>query len=311
MEEIYGKQLFRHNEALTYSVERSVNRHPMPLPTLGIGDSIGGLNDDDFVVITARGGTGKTWLLMQIARDLAVSGKSVAFFSGEMSLEEIMIQRFAHMSPETKLLSDPKIAPSKKLAHIAKVTDLPIWFPNILEDWKFRTDCIPVMDFLREKFDVDAFFFDHLRYFTNADPASAHAQERLIVEQTVKDMRLYAKKNKTPVFLAVQPKMQDTDTETTIDSMKGTSAISQEATAVLILDRKRKKKVPEGEDNVYESYVNLKVEKARHGRGNSNIKIVLDLSCGRFVDWKNGGAEIVAKSIEKNMKDNMKNVFDS
>uniref|UniRef100_A0A6H1ZHP2 Putative helicase n=1 Tax=viral metagenome TaxID=1070528 RepID=A0A6H1ZHP2_9ZZZZ len=302
-------KVFSYKESFDFSIERVIGRCSIPVSTLGIGEAIGDLNDDDFVVITARGGVGKTWMLLQLARDLAVFNKKIAFFSGEMSLEEIMLQRLAWMSPETKPLADKNVLPSQKKIIIEKIPNLPMWFPNITERWTFRETCIPVMDLLREKHEVEIFFFDHLRFFMNVDPANARTQERLITEQTVLDMRLYAKKYKTPIFLAVQPSKQDSDTETTIDSMKGTSAISQDATTVIVLDRKREKSKSDEGEIIFAPFINLKIEKARHGKGNMNIKVVLDAPNGRFIEWDKGGSEIAYKISEARQIKAMKETF--
>lgn len=51
----------------------------------GIDDGLGGLARQNLIVIGARPGMGKTAIAWQIARDVAVGGESVAFFSLEMS----------------------------------------------------------------------------------------------------------------------------------------------------------------------------------------------------------------------------------
>lgn len=266
------------------------------LPTLSLGEVLDDVRDEDFIIITARGGTGKTWLMLQMAHDLSKTGTPVGFFSGEMSVPEIGL-RFSKM--EATLRNLPVMAAtSEKVTALKSVQEQKIWLPNIESRWAFRTSCIPVMDKLREEHGAKIFFFDHLRYFLNED---ARADERQRVEQTVLDMRLYAKKYKTPIVLAVQPKQIDSDTEASIDTMKGTSAISQDATTVIVLDRPRKKlKKDEETELVYEPYVVLKVEKSRHSAGNRKMKLFLDVSSGKFIEWDKGGSELSTQYTLRN-----------
>lgn len=287
-------QILPFKEALIWGVEKKIGERIIKVPTLGLGDAIGGLRPDDFVVITARGGTGKTWLMLQIAYDLATKGEDqggqvpCGFLSGEMSVEDLADSRLMRMHPKTRNIPLDGL-PSDKLETIMKIDDIPYYLPVIEERWPFSTRCVPVMDRMREEFGVKAFFLDHMKYFLNADPLQVRSDERLIIEQTVLDMRLYAKKHKTPIFLAVQPKQISADDEVTSDSLKGTSAIGQDATVTLVLDRPRLKK-KKGDDRdtrkqVYTEYVKLKVEKARHGPGNTAQKLVLDINQGRLVPY--------------------------
>ena len=280
-----------------------IGKGRIALPTLGLGSAIGDIRDDDFVVITARGGTGKTWLMLNMAVDLANQGTPVAFFSGEMSLTDLAETRLVRMFHETRSMMEK--LPSERLNEMEKIKAIPLFFPAIESRWQFRTVCVPIMDKIRKENGIKAFFFDHLRFFYNADPASFRNDERLTIEQTVMDMRLYAKQNKTPIILAVQPRQIHSDEETTIDALKGSSAISQDATNVIVLDRPRKKKTKDrnagekpdglGEDEVFEPYTLLKVEKARHAAGNARFKIFLDYANGRLIEWEKGGSDLYSK----------------
>lgn len=273
-------------EALIYGVEKKIGERIVSVPTLGLGDAIGGLRMDDFIVVTARGGTGKTWLMLQIGYDLCTKKEPFpcGFLSGEMTVEDLADSRLMKMHPKTREIPINS-TPGSKVETIMKIEDIPFYFPVIEERWPFSTRCVPVMDKMREKFGVKAFFLDHMKYFMNADPLQVRSEERLIIEQTVLDMRLYSKKYKTPIFLAVQPKQIASDEEVTSDSLKGTSSIGQDASVTIVLDRPRLKPKKGQEDDrtaVYADYINLKVEKARHGKGNVSQKLVLNSSTGRF-----------------------------
>jgi replicative DNA helicase len=282
-------------EAVKIGLLRTIGREKIHLPTLELGKAIGNIQEDDFIVVTARGGTGKTFLMLQMAFNLAEQNIPVAFFSGEMSVGDLAESRLKFLFPETRNLTDEDL-PSKKVEQVEKVKDLPLYFPEIGKRWTFRNQCIPFMEKMRKEHGIRAFFFDHLRYFYNEDPAIARKEERLLIEQTVMDMRLYAKQNKCPIILAVQPKQMDSDIEASIDTMKGSSAISQEATNVIVLDRVRVKKKDNPEaQNVYEPYIHIKVEKARHGQGNTKIKAFLHVKECRFVQWEKGGSELYNK----------------
>ncbi|OQB18174.1 MAG: Replicative DNA helicase [Parcubacteria group bacterium ADurb.Bin192] len=282
-------QILSFKEAIQFGHVENIGKQKLILPTLGLGQSINDIQEGDFIVITARGGTGKTWLMIQMAYDLAQAGQPVGFFSGEMSVGELGLYRFSKLAEETRHLkeSDP---PSKKIMAIEKMKDVPMFLPVIEDRWQFRQTCVPVMQQMIEERGIKAFFFDHLRFFVNK---AEKMNEREVVEQTVLDMRLFSKKYKTPIILAVQPKQISSDEEASIDTLKGTSAISQDATCVMVLDRPRKKqKRTEDSESVYEPYTVLKVEKSRHAIGNKRIKIFLDYNNGKFIEWDKGGQEL-------------------
>lgn len=281
------EQILSFKEALVYGVEESLGKRIIGMHTLGLGDAVGGLHTDDFIVITARGGTGKTYLMLQIAYDLSTkkTPERCAFFSGEMCVEDLASTRLIKLHDGTRTIKENAV-PSEKIERIQQIGDIPMFFPVIEERWPFKSRCIPVMDRLREEFGVTMFFFDHLKFFMNQDSLDARTDERLVIEQTVLDMRLYAKKHKTPIFLAVQPKQISADEEVTSDSLKGTSAIGQDATVTIVLDKPRLKgKEREEKGQVYADFVNLKIEKARHGRGNLTIRLKLIPEMGRFVEF--------------------------
>lgn len=281
------EKILSFKEALIFGVEEAIGRKVMGIPTLGLGDMVGGLRKDDFVVITARGGTGKTYLMLQIGYDLATKKvpESVGFFSGEMSVDDLADTRLMKLNEGVRSLAIN--APvSDKIDRINQIGDIPMYFPVIEERWPFTSRCMPVMDEMRERLGVNVFFFDHLKFFQNSDPLSARVDERQVIEQTVLDMRLYAKRHKTPIFLAVQPKQLASDEEVTSDSLKGTSAIGQDASVTIVLDKPRlKPKEREETGQVYADYVNLKIEKARHGQGNTSIKLKLRPDLGRFLPF--------------------------
>lgn len=299
MIEIKGEKIYSLKEALELGVVSGIGKQTVSVPTLGLDKVLGEVREDDFVVITARGGTGKTWLMLQMATDMAKAGERVAFFSGEMSVADIAGTRLVRMFPETTRIHKGT-DPSKAIESISSMEDSPIFFPNIEKRYPFRTQCTEIMKELTEKHGVRVFFFDHMKFFLNL-PDGFKSDERSIIEQTVMDMRLYAKANKTPIFLAVQPRQIHSDEEATIDSLKGSSAISQDATNVLVLDRPRKKKSKDrnngaqDEDVVYEPFTVLKVEKARHAQGNARIRLYLDYQNGRFLEWTNGGSDLHAQ----------------
>ena len=282
-------QILPFKEALLHGVEKKIGEKIIGVQTLGLGDIIGGLRPDDFVVITARGGTGKTFLLLQIGYDLATKKEPLpcGFLSGEMSVEDLAESRLMKLHPVTRELA-LNASPGSKIEKIMTIEDVPFYFPVIEERWPFQTRCVPVMDKMREHYGCKAFFLDHMKYFLNADPLQVRADERLIIEQSVLDMRLYAKKHKTPIFLAVQPKQMSSDEEVTSDSLKGTSAIGQDASVTIALDRPRLRSKGEKDDRtqVYAEYINLKIEKARHGRGNACVKIKLNESTSRFEPYE-------------------------
>lgn len=297
-------QILAFKESLIYGVEQKIGERTITFPTLGLGEAIGDLRLDDFVVVTAKGGTGKTWLMLQCAYDMATKSPDpmpCAFFSGEMSVEDLASTRLMKLHEGTRYIS-ASASPTEKIAKIAQIGDIPMFFPVIEERWPFRSRCIEVMDYMRQTLGIKMFFFDHMKFFLNEDPLATRSDERQVVEQTVLDIRLYAKKHRTPIFLAVQPKQTAKDEEVTSDSLKGTSAIGQDATVTIVLDRPRlkvKKGTDDDREQVYSDHILLKVEKARHGKGNVIQKVVLNEITGRLEPYQPIGEDVMRKVRER------------
>ena len=87
----------RYDEFATlHDAEDKEKVHGLPTGYVGIDYVLNGLKGGDFVVIAARPSMGKTSLLLNIAQNIALkSGKTVGFFSFEMSKEQLVDRMFS------------------------------------------------------------------------------------------------------------------------------------------------------------------------------------------------------------------------
>lgn len=120
------------SDANTFLLEKYKNRAKAREEGIIYGTSTGfefldahfeGIQKSWFGIIAARGGIGKTWILIQMAKAALEEGKNVLFFSYEMNTNEVM-ERFHAIGAQinTRKLAKGELSPdeySRLLEHIA------------------------------------------------------------------------------------------------------------------------------------------------------------------------------------------------
>lgn len=209
------------------------------VPT-GIGEldeTITGLNRTDFILLGARPGMGKTSFALNIARNAAVkSGKRVAFFSLEMSKEQLV----------SRLLSTEAMVEGTKL-RTGKLSEEEwvrvIEAGDILSKTQMYFDDNPTITVpeikakLRRLKDVDLVVIDYLQLMSSSMRIDNRVQE---ISQITRNLKIMAKELNVPV-LTLSQLARDSEKRTNhrpvLSDLRDSGSIEQDADIVLFLYR--------------------------------------------------------------------------
>lgn len=238
------------------------------IPT-GIGDLdnvITGLNKSDLIIVGARPGMGKTSFALNIAKNVAEKGKRVAFFSLEMTRDQIAQRLLSNEAsvPSTKLRTG-QLSPEEwaRLGNAGQhLSQMDIYVdetPGIT---------VPEMKakLLRNK--VDLVIIDYLGLMQSAKRTENRVQE---VSDITRNLKTMAKDLHVPVIACAQLS-RGTETKgkshrPALSDLRESGSIEQDADIVLFLYRETyyDSEKAEGEDRSDPNKAECIVAKNRHG----------------------------------------------
>ena len=225
---------------------------------------INGLNKSDLIIIAARPAMGKTSLALNILSHVAkTTGKTVAFFSLEMSREQLA----------TRLLANESFVDSKKL--ITGRLDVDDWeklgmASAALAQTDIRVDDNPAvtvaeMNALCRRLDnLGLVVVDYLQLMTSAGTGVKGENRVQIVSDISRSLKIMAKELNVPVICLSQLSRaaeSRTDKRPMLSDLRESGAIEQDADQVILLYRDDYYNPNSEEKNVCE----FNVAKNRHG----------------------------------------------
>ena len=252
--------------------EAAENESAIPGLSTGLADldrAILGLNPGDFTIVAARPGMGKTSIALNIARSVGkTSGKTVAFFSLEMSREQLV----------TRLLSAEALVDGKKL-QTGRLTD-DDWrrvasAAGVLSATDIRIDDNPSLTVAdmnaqcRRLKNLGLVVIDYLQLMQSAGSGNSWANESRVqaVSDISRSMKIMAKELVVPVLCLSQLSRafaQRKDKRPQLSDLRESGAIEQDADAVLALHR-------EGYyDSEYENPNEVELILLKNRRGETN-----------------------------------------
>lgn len=209
------------------------------IPT-GIGEldkTITGLNRSDLIILAARPGMGKTSFALNIARNAAVvSGKRVAFFSLEMSREQLA----------SRMLSSEALVGSTKLRTGELTSEEWIRLVeggDILGKTEIYFDDTPGITVpemkakIRRLQDVDLVLIDYLQLMQSSRRIDNRVQE---ISEITRNLKIMAKELAIPVITLSQlarTSEKRTDHRPVLSDLRDSGSIEQDADIVLFLYR--------------------------------------------------------------------------
>jgi len=209
---------------------------------------IEGFKEGELIVISGRTGEGKTTFAQSLIRDFSDDGNASLLMSYEVGTQDI-IKRFA--VPTLNLAMQTEV----------KAYDL-VWLEQRI--WEGIA-----------KFKIKAVFIDHLHYLI--DFATPSSNTSFVIGKTLRALKIMALKTHVPIFLISHLTKLSTGTEPTINDLRDSSFIGQEADTVLMIWR-------DDERTSNKSFV--KVGKSRRTGNRETIQVQLEN--GRFRETYNG-----------------------
>lgn len=247
----------------------------------------GGLHRSNLILIGARPAMGKTSFALNIARNMAVKGRKVLFFSLEMSKEELA----------KRIISTEACVVSEKLRtgdlSDKDWMDLGTALENLLNAELYFDDTatitVPEMKArVRRMKDVDCVIIDYLQLMSGSKKTDNRVQE---VTEITRSLKLMAKDLNIPVVTCSQlsrgvAKDGKKDHRPQLTDLRESGSIEQDADIVLMLHREAyyqngdKEELTE-EEKALANIAEVIVAKNRHG-STENVKLAWNPEFTRF-----------------------------
>lgn len=239
----------------------------VPTGISDLDEVIFGLNKTDLILLAARPGMGKTSFALNIVRHAALhAGKKVAFFSLEMSKEQLVM----------RLLSSEALVASEKLRSgklqdndwrkIAEASDVLSRAELYFDDTPGIT--VPEMKArLRRLGNVDLVAIDYLQLMSSGRRSENRVQE---ISEITRNLKILAKEFDVPV-LTLSQLSRSTESRAghkpMLSDLRDSGSIEQDADIVMFLYRDDYYKDEEKEDSSKDNNESeCIVAKNRHGR---------------------------------------------
>lgn len=231
----------------------------------------GGFHRSDLILIGARPGMGKTSFALNVARNMAMRGRKVLFFSLEMSNEQLA-QRI--ISTEARIVSakfrtgDINDAEWEKLGFaLENLANAELYFDDTanitVPEMKARA---------RRMKDIDCIIIDYLQLMSGTKKTDNRVQE---ISEITRSLKMMAKDLNIPVVTCSQLSRntaKTTDHRPQLTDLRESGSIEQDADIVLMLHRKgyykddsKDNKEDDKAENVDVNTAEIIVGKNRHG----------------------------------------------
>ena len=206
----------------------------------GIGEldkMITGLNKSDLIILGARPGMGKTSFALNIARNVALSGRTVCFFSLEMTRDQLaqrVLSSEAGIKSEKMRTGELEGDEWTRLAQAGdQLSKTELYFDE--------TSDITVQQMkakLRRMRKVDLVIIDYLGLMHTAKPTDNRVQE---VSEITRSLKIMAKELKVPVIACAQlsraTEAKGKSHKPALADLRDSGSIEQDADIVLFLYR--------------------------------------------------------------------------
>ena len=206
----------------------------------GIGEldkMITGLNKSDLIILGARPGMGKTSFALNIARNVASSGRTVCFFSLEMTRDQLaqrVLSSEAGIKSEKMRTGELEGDEWTRLAQAGdQLSKTELYFDE--------TSDITVQQMkakLRRMRKVDLVIIDYLGLMHTAKPTDNRVQE---VSEITRSLKIMAKELKVPVIACAQlsraTEAKGKSHKPALSDLRDSGSIEQDADIVLFLYR--------------------------------------------------------------------------
>lgn len=213
---------------------------------------LGGFKEGEVIVVAAPTGQGKTLFLQTLTDRFAKKGINGLWFSYEVGLEDL-IERFGNDLPVFAV-------PRKTIGASIEWLETRIWEG-------------------KAKFNTKVVYIDQLHFLVNMGLLSKSGNTSLAIGVLMRDLKRIALETNTIIFLATHLTKTD-GRQSTINDIRDSSFIAQEADIVLLLNRTTGGYEVGGDDVLYLNEAKLRIDKNR--RKGTLKSINLYYENGRF-----------------------------
>ncbi len=210
----------------------------IPMGFSKLDEITSGLNKSDLVIIGARPAMGKTSFALNIARNVAMAGKKVVFFSLEMSNEQLASRVLAtEARVDSNKFRSGNIS-QDEWVRIAEATDR-LYKCNLYFDDTASITVPEVKSKIRRTKDVDCIIIDYLGLMESAKKKENRVQE---VTEITRSLKMLAKDMKIPVVCCCQlsrgpEKNGKASNRPQLSDLRESGSIEQDADIVMMLYR--------------------------------------------------------------------------
>ena len=239
----------------------------IPMGFSKLDEITSGLNKSDLVIIGARPAMGKTSFALNIARNVAMTGKKVVFFSLEMSNEQLASRV---LSTEARVDSNKfrsgEIS-SEEWVRLAEATDR-LSRCNLYFDDTASITVPEIKSKIRRARDVDCIIIDYLGLMESAKKKENRVQE---VTDITRGLKMLAKDLRIPVVCCCQlsrgpEKNNGKSNRPALSDLRDSGSIEQDADIVMMLYREGYYSSKDADsDQIDMTKADVDVVKNRHG----------------------------------------------
>ncbi len=256
----------------------------IPTDLIDLDKLLGGMQNSDLIIVAGRPGSGKTGFLLTVANNVALKKKKhVAFFSMEMSNEQLLQRMLAQVTGiNTQRLRSGKIEANEWeqfTEGIEILNNIVVFLDDTpsLTPIQLRTKCRRLD--LEHK--LDLVVIDYIQLMVGDARTENRVQE---VSYISRNLKALAKELKVPVLAAAQlsrasemrdqlQKRKDEPKEYRLSDLRESGSLEQDADVVMFIDRDMKK----------EGISRLIVAKHRNGPTNeAGIEVVFRSDLTKF-----------------------------
>ncbi len=239
----------------------------IPMGFSQIDEITSGLNRSDLILIGARPAMGKTSFALNIARNVALTGKKVVFFSLEMSNEQLASRVLStEARVESNKLRSGDISPDEWM-RLAEATDRLTKAELYFDDTASIT--VPEMKSkIKRARNVDCIVIDYLGLMESAKKKENRVQE---VTEITRSLKMLAKELKIPVVCCAQlsrgpEKNGKSSNRPQLSDLRDSGSIEQDADIVMLLYREGYyKSTAQNADEIDMTKADVDIAKNRHG----------------------------------------------
>lgn len=249
---------------------------------------INGLNKSDLILLAARPGMGKTSMALNIALSVAKSsGKTIAFFSLEMSREQLAMRLLSNESfvDNQKLvtgqLSEEDWGKLSLASAALSQTDIRVDDNPSITVAEMNAKC-------RRLDNLGLIVIDYLQLMTSAQPGKTGENRVNVVSEISRALKIMAKELNVPVICLSQLSRANenrTDKRPMLSDLRESGAIEQDADSVMFIYRDDYYNKESQEKNIAECII----AKNRHGEtGTIKLQWLPQYTTFSDLEWKHG-----------------------